>query len=278
MLWYSLFGHMKNDQMNHMGQIVQMDQMDQMDQMNYGYEYGGGSPGHNFPDLAHKAMEAASEYVNRAEIETGAPALIASFRLVLIPFIQYILSVQGAAVRLYRNVIFPGLTEIKLGGDRGGDVYGILRSREVTAVYSVNTAIAPFWPYGEDTRATVFIQEASRQLGVKDEYGMYYTQKLESYLETVAKRGACAIAAAIETDPSGSSDQEIINLIFKFHAWKTALEFLENYHYSMMHAGKTMAANSMQGNGANGQASAANGRVPVTNGQQTEMSRRMIRR
>ncbi|NEP68992.1 hypothetical protein [Moorena sp. SIO3A5] len=191
---------------------------------------------YNFPELRYTLLKAASEYVLRAEIETGGPALISSFRLALIPFRQYILSVQGAAAKLYRTQVFPQLTE--------ENVYPILRNSEVTAVYGINTAINTNWPYSFDTNANKVIEEVSCQLDVTDRDGNHFTQKQESYLETTAKRGSVAISSSIDVDPDGSSDEEILNLINQCYAWHTALQFLETNSIYMensikKNAGKT---------------------------------------
>jgi hypothetical protein len=202
---------------------------------------------YNFPELRDKLLETASEYVNRAEVETGAPALIESVRLALISWRQYLEAVQGAATKLYRSDIFPQFTE--------NNVYQILRDPNVTAVYGINIGIRQEWPYAFDTNANKVIEEISCQLMVKDDKGMKYTQKIESYLETAAKRGACAIAASLETDPDSSSDAEIVSLISKCHAWRTALQFLETYG-THRNSGHT---NNGKTNGMNGQAEAMNG-------------------
>jgi len=173
---------------------------------------------YNFPVLRDTLLKAASEYVLRAEIETGGPALVSSFRLALIPFRQYVLSVQGAAAKLYRAQIFPQLTE-KV-------VYPILRNPEVTAVYGINTAINASWPYSFDTNANKVIEEVSRQLNIVNEYGKCFSQKKESYLETIAKRGAVAIASSVDIEPDGSSDEAVLTLINQCYAWHTALSFL----------------------------------------------------
>lgn len=199
-IWNSLFGKPK-------------------DQDNYNQDK------YNFPELRDTLLKAASDYVLRAEIETGGPALISSFRLSLIPFKQYIFSVQGAAAKLYRNQVFPRLTE--------ENVYSILRNPSVTAVYGINTAVNANWPYSFDSNANKVIEEVSCQLDVVDEYGHYFTQKRESYLETIAKRGAVAIASAVNVDPDGSSDQEILSLINQCYAWYTALQFLGMNSMSM---------------------------------------------
>ena len=221
MIWRSLFGQMPANGANG------------------DYSIENVTEGYNFPDLRDRLLDTASEYVTRAELETGAPGLIASFRLALIPFKQYIMEVQGAAVRVYRTFTFPLLTEgitITDDGDNGlfgniapGRIYQLLRSAELTAVFGVNRAIIPDSPYAFDERFNTLVKEISDQLQVKDDYGMPYDQKRESYLETAAKRGACAISAAIEIDPEGSNDQAIIESIFKFYNWKIALDFLANY-------------------------------------------------
>jgi hypothetical protein len=195
MIWRSLFGHGASDQE---------------------------SESHSFPQLRSSLLEAASEYVTRAEIETGAPGLISGFRLALIPFNQFILSAQGAAVRLYRLRTFPALTE--------DNVYRILRNPGVAAVYGINAAIADQWPYAFDTNANKMIAEISRQLQVTHDSGEHYSQKWESYLETTAKRGAVAIATAIDTGADSSSDESIVDLINKCYAWHTALKFVGHNH------------------------------------------------
>lgn len=230
MIWHSLFGHRMSDQMD---------------------------DHYNFPELRDKLLETASEYVNRAEIETGAPALISSFRLALIPFVQYLLAVQGSATKLYRRDIFSQFTE--------NNVYQILRDSNVTAVYGINIAIRQEWPYAFETNANKVIEEISCQLMVKDDYGMKYTQKLESYLETAAKRGACAIAASLETDPDSSSDAEIVSLINKCHAWRTALQFLE-----------THAVHRNSGHGNNNKPNGMNGRAETMNGSQVQPNQNVI--
>ena len=179
---------------------------------------------YNFPELMYTLLEAANDYVCLAEIETGASSLISSLRLALIPFRQYILAAQEATAKLYRQKIFSVLTE--------NNVYQILRDPGVTAVYGVSTPLKNTWPYTFDLNANKVIQEISHQLRVQDSYGRLYTQKRESYLETAAKWGAVTIATALDTDPDDSSDEAIIDLINKCHAWHTAIKFLGNYPIS----------------------------------------------
>ena len=206
LIWHSYFGHTYHPGYSHTME----------DDNKYSHN--------NFPTVLNRLLETASEFVIRAEIETGAPALIASFRLALVPFNQYIFAIQTAAARLYRRQILPLLTE--------GNVYRILRNRAVTAVYGVNAPIRCEFPYAPDSTANVLIERISHQLKIKEHYGMSYSQIYESYLELTARRGACAIAAAIETDSDSGSNEEIINLISKFHSWHTALTYLKDYSMS----------------------------------------------
>lgn len=233
MIWHNYFGHTYHSGYSH--------------SMEEGDKYGHS----NFPTVLKRLLETATEFVYRAEIETGAPALISSFRLALVAFNQYIGSIQTAAARLYRRQIFPLLTE--------GNVYSILRNGAVTAVYGVNTPIECVAPYGSNQAFAVVIERISSQLKIKDKYGMFYSQTYETYLELTARRGACAIAAAIETDPDRSSNEDIVNLIGKFHDWHTALTYLKDY---------SMPETTMPKNGGTDNGTAKNGsngsQMPVT--------------
>ena len=235
LIWHSYFGHTYHPGYSHT--------MEENDMYSH----------NNFPTVLNRLLETASEFVTRAEIETGAPALISSFRLALVPFNQYIFAIQTAAARLYRRQILPLLTE--------GNVYSILRNRAVTSVYGVNSPIRCEWPYAPDSTANVLIERISHQLDLKEHYGMSYSQIYESYLELTARRGACAIAAAIETDSDRSSDEDILNLITKFHSWHTALTYLKDY---------SMAEPSMPKNGGK-----TNGNGTSANGSQTTMAELM---
>lgn len=186
----------------------------------FGYgsdEVDGGT--NNFPELRDSVLNAANRYVTHAEVETGGPALISNFRTVLIPFKLYLNGIQGSAVKLYRSKIFPELTE--------GNVYPNLRSSEVAAVYGINTPISQNWPYSFDANANKLIEEISSQLNVVDESGNKFTQTVESYLETAAKRGATVIASILDIDPDNSSDSSIVGLINQCFAWQTALSVLD---------------------------------------------------
>lgn len=232
LIWHSYFGHTYHPGYSH----------SMIEDNEYSHS--------NFLTVLNRLLETATEYVYRAEIQTGAPALISSFRLALVAFNQYIGSIQTAAARLYRRQIFPLLTE--------GNVYSILRNRAVTAVYGVNTPIESVAPYGSSEAFAVTIERISSQLNTKEKYGMFYSQTYETYLELTARRGACAIAAAIETDSDSSSDQDIVNLITKFHSWHTALTYLKDYSMSESMAKNGGTNNGNAANGSNGS------QMPVT--------------
>jgi hypothetical protein len=239
LIWHSYFGHTYHPGYNH--SVKEEDK----------YSHN------NFPTVLNRLLETATEFVTRAEIETGASALISSFRLALVPFNQYIFAIQTAAARLYRQQILPLLTE--------GNVYSILRNRAVTAVYGVNSPICCEWPYASDSTANVLIERISQQLSLKEHYGMSYSQIYQSYLELTARRGACAISAAIETDSDSSSNEDILNLINKFHSWHTALTYLQDYSRSEPSMPKNGGNANENGNLANGSQAVIGELIPANN-------------
>ena len=243
MIWHSYFGHTYHPGYSHTS--------------NYLVPGDKHESSHNFSTVLNRLLETATEFVTRAEIETGAPALISSFRLALVPFNQYIFAIQTAAARLYRRQILPLLTE--------GNVYSILRNRNITSVYGVNSPICREWPYAPDSTANVLIERISHQLNIKEYYGMSYSQIYESYLELTARRGACAIAAAIETDSDRSSNEDILNLITKFHSWHTALTYLQDYSMPNPSMPKNGGATDGNGSSANGSEPAMAELMPANN-------------
>lgn len=176
----------------------------------------------NFQTLLSSLFDAAHAYVTRAEIETGEGALRAEFVLRLIPFQQFLVSMQSQAMHVYRNRVMPALTEKY--------AYKVLRSSMVSSVFGFTAAPDGTWPYAFDHTGRSFLlaEEIANRLEVdtyqNDAQGhSLYSQSSQIFSETLAKNGAVAMSRILDVDPNACARSSVIDIISHCYSWRSAM-------------------------------------------------------
>jgi len=128
---------------------------------------------------------------------------------------NFLLVVEGDTLTFYADDILSKLTE---------DVaYKILRNRGVAAVFGIATPPGANSPYDTDPNLSKLVEEISKQLNYPDETGQTLSRQEFSNLQTVALRGAEALATSRDVTDD-STDAEVDLLSRKVYSWVRLLE------------------------------------------------------
>jgi hypothetical protein len=167
----------------------------------------------DFTRLRDQLIQAATAFAERI-FDTGEQMLRERVLVAYRPFKEYLGGLDGDSLRWSREISLANLT------DRVS--YPILRDEGVAAVFALATPPSDEWPYALDANADKIVEAIATQLSVNMDGGPPLTRERMSHLQTVALTGAEAIAAVIDFDPGGTTD-ELDVLITKVYTWGSEL-------------------------------------------------------
>ncbi|MGW1991967.1 hypothetical protein [Embleya sp. NPDC001921] len=170
----------------------------------------------DFFRLRDALLDASAAFAERVFNE-GVKMLRERVRSAHRPFGKYLSGLHGASVQFSAQSL----------GNLAGVAHDVLRDAGVAAVFGIDKAPDPDWPYAEDANADKLVEAVSTQLRGGD-YGKEAVISREriSNRQRVALRGAEALAAIV-TFKSGDNDTKLSELITKCYTWRAALQSLE---------------------------------------------------
>jgi hypothetical protein len=169
----------------------------------------------DFPRLRDGVTDAATAYAERV-YKTGEDMLRERFVAAIRVFGQYLKGLQGDSVKWSRENVLSYLTE--------DFAYAVLRRNRVAAIFGIDTAPGPDWPYTEDANGDKLVEAISRQLRPVDAADDHIVTR-EAILNSqrAALRGAEAIAMIIDFSEPAADIGDINNLIGRCYSWAAAL-------------------------------------------------------